>query len=365
MNEARNNLKAELVKAAEAGNGRQSMAVQALETTEQNRIMAEIQAQLTVAQLRPRDELECLKKIERVCERLTFAENAEYSYQRGGKDITGPSIRLMEVVAQRWGNLNWGFRELSNADGESTVEAFAWDMETNAKEVRAFVVKHARKAGAKIKQLKDPRDAREMVANMAQRNVRSCLEHVIPRDIWEHAVSVCKKTVLANVTLDNDTLLAMVESFEATFGVTKGAIEKRIGRPLLQIEPAQYLKLRSIWSSLRDGLTEASDWFELIDDDGAGIDELLRRNAGNGESVEPVKEPSASEQAANASKDKANDQSESMRMLNHYGEKLREATTVEHVDDITNAIETDDNLTKEHYEEIIFEANGRRAELDD
>ena len=63
---------------------------------------------------------------------------------RGGQSVEGPSIRLAETLAQEWGNIQYGIRELSQSNGESTVEAFAWDIQTNTRQVKVFQVPHVR-----------------------------------------------------------------------------------------------------------------------------------------------------------------------------------------------------------------------------
>ena len=73
-----------------------------------------------------------------------LAQSAVYSYARGGSSVTGPSIRLAEMLAQNWGNIQYGIRELSSENGESTVEAFAWDVETNTRQTKVFQVPHIR-----------------------------------------------------------------------------------------------------------------------------------------------------------------------------------------------------------------------------
>ena len=105
---------------------------QSMEVAESSRVLAETKAALEMAALRPRDETYCIQRIKNSCGRKKLAEGACYEFQRGGTTITGASIRLMEVIAQNWGNLRWGFREIAQGNGESTVEAFAWDCETNS-----------------------------------------------------------------------------------------------------------------------------------------------------------------------------------------------------------------------------------------
>lgn len=129
------------------------------------REMSEVQGMILLAKKYPRDEKVAMDKILNACCRETLAECSTYQYARGGTDVTGPSIRLAEAIAQNWGNLQFGVRELEQRKGESTVEAFAWDVETNTRQSKVFQVSHIRATKAGSKLLTDPRDIYEMVAN--------------------------------------------------------------------------------------------------------------------------------------------------------------------------------------------------------
>jgi len=50
--------------------------------------------------------------------------------------------QLAEALAQAWGNMQFGVRELEQRKGESIIEAFAWDVETNTKQLKIFTVPH-------------------------------------------------------------------------------------------------------------------------------------------------------------------------------------------------------------------------------
>jgi hypothetical protein len=173
---------------------------------------------------------------------------------------------LLEAIAQRWGNIDFGFRELARFPGvggkagESIVEAYAWDMESNLKPRMQFTVEHKMKAGGSTKTLTDPRDIYEYVANQAMRRVRKCLEQVIPRDIVEAACEECDRTLKASIKDLGDATKKMLDAF-AEFGVTKDAIEARIQRRIEAITPAQLIGLRKIYTSIKDGMSEPADWF--------------------------------------------------------------------------------------------------------
>jgi hypothetical protein len=59
------------------------------------------------------------------------AESCIYSIPRAGKLITGPSVRLAEICASAYGNLQVGARVLDADTQEITAQGVAWDMERN------------------------------------------------------------------------------------------------------------------------------------------------------------------------------------------------------------------------------------------
>ena len=174
----------------------------ALVESTSSREIAEIQSQMAIAKRFPRDERASLDKIINACQRKSLAEKACYQYAKGGTDVSGPSIRLAETIALCWGNLNFGVRELDQRDGESTVEAFCLDLETNVKCNKVFQVRHVRHTKSKDYALSDPREIYELVANQGARRVRACILGVIPGDVVDAAVEQCDETLKtsANVT---------------------------------------------------------------------------------------------------------------------------------------------------------------------
>lgn len=237
---------------------------------EQQRATAEIQSALTVAAARPRDEIQCLDRIKNACQRIGLAEKAEYVYSRGGQEITGPTIDLLTVIANAWGNIQFGFRELAQQqtrDGsESLVECFAWDLETNSKRVVTFTVPHKRHTKSGAYNLTDPRDIYEAVANYAQRRVRACLEAVVPPDVIEEAVKQARETLKAGADVNPESIKKLVDAF-VPLNVTREQIEARIGRRLDSMQPAQLVSMRRIYKSISDGMSKAGDWFETPDTD--------------------------------------------------------------------------------------------------
>jgi len=112
--------------------------------------------------------------------------------------------------------------------------------------------------------LKDERDIYELIANNAQRRVRACILAIIPGDVVEAAVNQCEVTLNSKADVTPDGIKKMIGSFQEKFGVTKQQIEKFIQRRADTMQPAQAVRLRKIYTSLKDNMSSPSDWFEEI-----------------------------------------------------------------------------------------------------
>ena len=237
-------------------------ALGVLSSSEQQRAIAEVQASMILARANPRDPIRAMDLIRQDCTRPTLAERALYTYARGGTDVTGPSIRLAECLAQRWGNIAYGTRELEQHDDDSLMQAYAWDLETNVKREMIFTVPHVRDTKKGKVALTDSRDVYEITANMGARRLRACLLGLIPGDVVEEAVGQVEVTLKTKADVTPERVARMLETF-AAFGVTKEQIEKRIQRRAAvdTLTPALVLQLGKIANSLRDGMSVPGDWF--------------------------------------------------------------------------------------------------------
>lgn len=239
--------------------------ISAAAEVEAQRAIAEVQASMAIAKRFPRNKIQVTEEILRDCCRYSLAEVAVYQYARGGTDITGPSIRLAEVIAQNWGNIVFGWKEISRSNGASEIEAYAWDLEKNLKRPIQFQVKHWRDTKKGGYALTDERDIYELCANQAARRLRSCILSIIPGDVVEAAKSQCEATLKDKTQITPERITKMLEAFEA-YEVTKEQIEKRIQRRLdKDIPGALFVSLTRIYNSLKDGLSKSIDWFEPIE----------------------------------------------------------------------------------------------------
>ena len=235
----------------------------ALVSVEGQRAIAETQAAMAIAKSFPRHQITAMERIMQTCTRITLAKGALYSYARGGSAITGPSIRLAEAIAQNWGNIDFGIKELDQSNGSSTVMAYAHDLETNTRQVKIFQVGHTRftrKSGNK--KLEDPRDIYEAVANQGARRLRACILGIIPGDVVEAAVEQCEATLKTNVDITPERIKSLLDMFSG-MNVSKAMIETKLQRRVDAITPALMVQLGTIYNSLKDGMSVPADFFDV------------------------------------------------------------------------------------------------------
>lgn len=233
----------------------------------QSRELAETQTKYLMAERFPRNEVAAMDRILNAFSRPTLAEKAAYQFARGGSDIAGPSIRAAEAIAQQWGNMDSGWREMqrgTDATGVpfSEVEAFCIDLQARNTKRLTFIVRHWRDTKKGGYKLTDERDIYELCANQAQRRLRACILASIPGDVTEAAMQQADVTLKSKADTSPEAMQKMVAAF-AEFGVQREHIEKRIQRRIDAITPAQVVSLKRIYVSLRDDMSVASDWFEI------------------------------------------------------------------------------------------------------
>lgn len=244
----------------------------------QSREVAETQTKYLMAQRFPRDERKAMDGILNAFSRTGLAERAAYEYSKGGSAISGPSIHAAQAIAQQWGNMEFGFREVSRGLGVdgvpfSEVESFAVDLQSRTRRPITFIVRHWRDTKQGGYRLKDERDVYELTANMAQRRTRACILSVLPQDVIDGAMLQAETTLKTKADTSPEAMGKLVEAF-AGFNVTKEQIEKRIQRRLDAITPAQVVTLRRIYASLRDEMSTAAEWFDVPEAAPAAVAEV-------------------------------------------------------------------------------------------
>lgn len=247
-------------KSAEGERATGSMQMQAREASE-------VLSMVMAAKRFPRDQIRAADKILNAFTRPTLAEQATYEFARGGSAITGPSIRAAEAMAQCWGNMSAGWREVSRHKGPDGVgvsecEAYCIDYESNSRSAIQFIVRHWRDTKSGGYALKDERDIYELSSNQSQRRKRAVILAQIPGDVIEAAMLQAATTLSTKADTSPEGIARLLATF-ADFGVTKEHIEKRIQRRMEAISPAQVVSLKRVYASLRDDMSAPQDWFDI------------------------------------------------------------------------------------------------------
>lgn len=225
------------------------------------RQIQEVQAAMVVARRFPRDEARAASRIVEACKRSGLAERASYEYSRGGQTITGPSIRLAETMARAWGNLDYGITEIDRRDGESTVMAYCWDLETNVRQTKVFAVRHLRDKKGGAVRLSDERDIYELIANQGARRLRACILGIIPGDIQDRALEQCDRTLIGKSDKPfADQVSECIEAFKP-MGVTPEMIERKLRHALSAMTPQELARLRRVWTAIRDKVSSVEHEF--------------------------------------------------------------------------------------------------------
>lgn len=233
---------------------------------QESKELSEIKGKMFLARQFPRDQEYALSLALRECERKELAESAMYEFPRGDSVVKGPSIRLVEVLARHWGNIMSGVTEVDSDGQTTTIKCFAWDLETNTSDEKTFAVKHERSVKSGTKRLTDERDIYEMVANKGARRKRACLLAVLPGWYVDAAVKACEKTLADSLTAGQsmeEVVAKMVEAY-ASFGITPEQLAEKVGKPdVSKLSKSDVVKLRNLYSAIKDGFVKAGDAFGI------------------------------------------------------------------------------------------------------
>lgn len=199
---------------------------------EMSRAVAEVQAAIVVAQQCPRSLTTARTGMQQSANQLGLAERAFYSYRRAGTTVAGPSVHLARELARCWGNVQYGINELRRDDeyAQSEMQAWAWDVQTNARSSHTFIVPHYRdKQGGPVK-LVDLRDIYENNANMGARRLREAIFSILPPWFTAEAEELCQQTLKRG---DGRPLEERIEGAVRAFdqlGVPVERLEQKLGR---------------------------------------------------------------------------------------------------------------------------------------
>jgi hypothetical protein len=230
---------------------------------EQSRAVAEVQAAVLVAQQNRRDKSIAVAEMRDATAQTYVAERAFFRFPRGGQTVSGPSVHLARELARCWGNIQFGVTELRRDDdkGESEMQAYAWDLETNARNSTTFIVPHKRDTKKGVVPLADMRDIYENNANNGARRLREAIFAVLPGWFVDEAQDRCTETLNGGGGVPLAQRIAnSIGAFEK-IGVTRQQLESKIGRPSGEWTEHDVTELGVAFKSIRAGEVTKEDEF--------------------------------------------------------------------------------------------------------
>ena len=231
---------------------------------EQSRAVAEVQAAVLVAQTNHRVKSDAIAEMRDVTRLASVANRAFFRFPRGGQQVSGPSVHLARELARCWGNVQYGIGELRRDDvkGESEMQAYAWDLQTNARSVTSFIVPHTRDTKKGLQKLTDMRDIYENNANSGARRVRECIFAILPSWFIEEAVDRCNATLKDGGGVPLGARIANSIGAFAGLGVSTAQLEAKLGRASNDWTEHEVAQLAIIWKSIDRGEVRVADEFE-------------------------------------------------------------------------------------------------------
>ena len=198
---------------------------------EQSRAIAQVQAAAVMARQFPRSTQAAINEMRDACGRTELAKRAFFKFPRGGESVTGASVYLARELARIWGNIDYGLNELRRDDvhGQSEMQAYAWDLQTNARSTRTFVIEHARDTKQGRKQLTDLRDISDNNNNFGARAVREMIFATLPQWFTDMAQEVCRETLKNGGGVPLPTRVANALAAYKRARITPSQLATRVG----------------------------------------------------------------------------------------------------------------------------------------
>lgn len=266
---------------------RSSDAVAARET-------AAVQARFVVAIQRPRDTMDFRSRLLHECKRPGFAEVAMFKRPVGKKKMPngkweetfaeGPSIRMIETCLQLYRNVQATSTTVYDGPDLRIIKVLVIDFENNISfEQEVNVPKAVEKRGydgqppkgreVLGKRLNSEGEETYLVAAtddevtikqaaLVSKALRTCGQRLLPRDVIEEAIAQIRATKTAEVKADPDAAKKKIADAFSTLGVNPSDIGAYLGHSIDRATPAEVVKLREIYSSIKDG---ESKWEEYVE----------------------------------------------------------------------------------------------------
>lgn len=218
---------------------------------------------------------------------ISTAQSAEYAKPVGDGKVRGPSIRLAELAAMCWRNLEVTIDEPVVGERSVTVTARAWDLERNYSAPGISTMAIVNKNGFRYPQ----HLIETTVLACAAKARRNSIQAVIPKAYIDDLLEAARAVAKANQPPLEQIRATMLEHFARSHRVVAEQICQYLGVPGIDdITPEHIENLRMVETAIQEG-SKVDEFFEPREKTAArrrgSIDELkdkLARAAGEAES---------------------------------------------------------------------------------
>lgn len=220
---------------------------------------ADVMAQLDAAHRYGRSITRFLREAESlVTMDQDIAASCMYAVPRGGKLIEGPSVRLAEIAASCWGNLQVGARPVEMGEKTVTCEGVAWDMERN--------VRYALRVERRITGSAAKRDDMAALAAAAGNSIalRNAIFRVIPRTYIDRLYAAARKVAVGSQKTLVDRRMEFMARI-AKAGVTQDRVFARLEvTGIDDITLEQLATLVGLGTAIREGTITIDEAFPPV-----------------------------------------------------------------------------------------------------
>lgn len=240
---------------------------------------AQVEARYKLALARPRDYDDFRLRLLNACRRPKFAELAKWVLPRGGKKLSGPSIRFVEEALRCFANVLPETSIIFDDETKRIVRVSVTDLESNItythevivaktlerKKPESFEVLGQRKNsfGDVVYIVKATEDDLLMKQNaMVSKALRTVALRILPSEVVEEALALADETFAKGDEAEDPAKAqkSIADAF-ASVGVMPSALKEYLGCDLAQTSPAQRQELRRVYATIRDG---AATWQEIM-----------------------------------------------------------------------------------------------------
>lgn len=240
---------------------------------------AAIEARYILALQRPRNWETVRVSLEKECSRPSFAAVARYR-KPVGRGIEGPSIRFAEAALRCMTNVYPETQVIYESDEKRIVQVCVTDLEANLSYSTQIVINKT----VERRKLKDGQKAISQRENsqgeitylvsateddllnkqnaLISKALRTNALRLLPGDILDRCMQIVKATKMDAAAQDPDTEKRNLVDAFADKGVAPNNLEMFLEHPLEQVQPAELVELRDIYTAIRDGETT---WKEVMD----------------------------------------------------------------------------------------------------